>query len=240
MIGFSHPSSFHEKNTLLGNLVLTGGDEFRKPCLQMDRAVLKRCLQANPRIVIVPTAAAATNPSLAGHNGVVHFNGLGARTSTLMAVDRGDANNKSLLEPVDTADVIYITGGDPEYLHETLKESLLLTKLNEALLRGAVVAGSSAGAMVLGSWMQFNDWRKTFGIAENIAVMAHHEKSDPSAVSQRLAVNRPEKITVLGIDSSTCVIGGSHSWTVEGQGFVTVYERKGWARYSAGQKIQFR
>ena len=52
---------------------------------------------------------------------------------------------------LDGADVIYFTGGSPEHLHSVLARSPLLDAVKAANAAGAVWAGSSAGAMVLGS-----------------------------------------------------------------------------------------
>ena len=81
--------------------------------------------------------------------------------------------------PVNSAAVIYFTGGDPSHLLDVLNGSMLFSKVEDALARGAIVAGSSAGAMVMGSWMRFREWREALGLVPGVAVLPHHEGRDP-------------------------------------------------------------
>ena len=167
---------------LAGRMALVGGDEFRPGCEEMDRAILRASGVDRPRLLVLPTAAARQNPSKAASNGVSHFAALGAEASALMALDAGDANDAGLLAPVVEADVVYLTGGDPRHLLEALEGSLLLGMLRDALGRGAVVAGSSAGAMVLGEWMRYGGWRRALAVVPGVVVLPHHEGRDPEEV----------------------------------------------------------
>ena len=103
---------------MAGLIALVGGDEFREGCEEMDRAILEATGVSSPSLVVIPTAAAAQNPSMAASHGVGYFSGLGANASALMVLDAAHANDKGLLSPIDTADVIYFTGGNPAYLLE--------------------------------------------------------------------------------------------------------------------------
>ena len=63
---------------MAGLIALIGGNEFRPDCEPMDRALLAR-LDAELKVVILPTAAAHENPRLAADNGVRYFRRLGAQ-----------------------------------------------------------------------------------------------------------------------------------------------------------------
>ena len=218
-----------------GKLALVGGDEFRRGCEAMDEAILGETSRSNPVLLIVPTAAAFENPSRAADNGVEYFKALGADARPLMVVDRPGAENAELASEIETADVVYLTGGSPIHLMETLKESAVLAAILEALERGAVLAGSSAGAMVMGSWMRFREWRPALGIAGGVASLPHHERFDPSAVSLELRESAPDDLSaVLGIDGRSGAISGPDGWTVVGAGRVTVYRKDGWERLTSG------
>jgi cyanophycinase len=214
-----------------------GGDEFSDECREMDRAILSATGARHPSVLVVPTAAAFENPSLAASNGIEYFAGLGADVSALMVVQRTQADAAELLSPIDSADLIYFTGGNPSHLLDVLAESLLLQKLREALERGAVLAGSSAGAMVLGSWMRFRRWREALGVVPGVAVLPHHERSDPDAVSKELAKSAPPELTAMGIDAMTCCLGGPKGWKALGAGSVTVYRGGQWRRFASGQTL---
>ena len=223
---------------MAGLIALVGGDEFRAGCEGMDRAILAAADAVHPSLLVIPTAAAGENPSKAASNGVRYFSSLGATASALMVLEAAQANDETLLSPVDTADVIYFTGGNPEHLLDTLVGSLLLQKVRQALARGGVLAGSSAGAMVLGSWMRFRGWREALGIVPGVATLPHHERSDPEAVAKELADSAPSDTAVLGIDAKTCCSKSPDGWKVFGAGGVTVYQGGGWRRYASGEVLR--
>ena len=222
---------------MAGPIALVGGDEFRPGCEEMDRAVLNATGVQHPQVLIVPTAAAHQGPSKAASNGVDYFSGLGAEASALMVLESAAADDEDLLAPVDGAHLIYLTGGDPGHLLDTLTGSLLLGKLKDAHQRGAVLAGSSAGAMVLGSWMRFGVWTEALGIVDGIAVHPHHEGTDPAIIAKDLGEASPSGLVVLGIDAKVCCFGGAGSWHVLGAGSVTAYSHGRWQRYERGQAV---
>jgi cyanophycinase len=222
---------------MAGRITLVGGDEFRPGCEEMDRAILEAAGGRRPTVLVVPTAAAAENPSRAASNGVAYFSSLGADASALMVLDGSDADNEERLSPVDSADVIYFTGGNPAHLLESLRDSALLRKVRQALDRGGVVAGSSAGAMVMGPWMRFRGWREALGVAPGVATLPHHERSDPDTVAKELSGSAPRGVSVLGVDGRTCCLGGPEGWRVVGAGSVTAYGDGRWRRFSPGETL---
>jgi cyanophycinase len=203
----------------------------------MDRAILNATGEEHPRVLVVPTAAARQGPSKAASNGVDYFSGLGARASALMVMESAGANDEGLLAPVGAAHVIYLTGGDPGHLLDTLIGSLLLEKLKDAHQRGAILAGSSAGAMVLGSWMRFGGWTQALGFVDGIAVLPHHEGSGPARVAKELGEASPSGLVVVGIDAKVCCFGRAGGWEVLGPGGVTLYSQGRWRRYEPGQVV---
>ena len=222
---------------MAGRIALVGGDEFRAGCEGMDRALLDATGVERPRVLVIPTAAAAENPSRAASNGVGYFSGLGADASALMVLDTADADNEEMLLLVDSAQVIYFTGGSPTHLLETLAESRLLHKVQQAIHRGAVLVGSSAGAMVMGPWMRYRGWQTALGIVPDVVTLPHHENSDPDAVARELAASAPADVTVLGIDVRTCCLSDANGWTVLGRGAVTTYNAGRWRRFATGESL---
>ena len=223
----------------VGKIALVGGDEFRPACAEMDAALLRETGASRPRVAIIPTAAALERPDLAARNGARHFAALGADAAPLMALNAQDANSADIAAPIDGADLIYLTGGNPAHLLDALRDSLLLAKIRAALKRGAVVAGSSAGAMVLGERMRFRgEWHDALGVAPGVAVLPHHERADPDAVLADIADELAAGTTALGIDGATgCVADGADGWRVLGAGAVAVYAAGRWRRYGAGERF---
>ena len=222
---------------MVGAIALIGGDEFRPGCEEMDRALLGVTGLAHPKLLVVPTAAAFEDPSRAASNGVSYLSGLGFEASALHVLNGPDANDEGLVSPVDAADVVYFTGGNPAHLLETLTGSLLLDRVTRALERGALVAGSSAGAMVLGPWMRYRGWTKALGLAPGVVTLPHHERSAPEATARDLRESAPPGLTVLGVDGKTGLLGRHGKWTVIGGGDVTVYAEGGWRRARSGEVI---
>jgi cyanophycinase len=228
-----------------GRLALVGGDEFRSGCESMDAAILAATGKSRPVVLIVPTAAAFENPARAADNGVRHFQALGADASPLMVLDHDDASDAGIAAEVESADVVYLTGGNPAHLLDSLRNSLLLDSIQTMLERGGTLAGSSAGAMVMGSWMRFREWRRTLGIAAGIATLPHHERADPDTVVEELRTAPDDLSAVFGVDGRAGALSGPDGWTALGTGRVTVYHSLprtrygdgGWRRFEDGQSF---
>ena len=222
-----------------GRIALVGGDEFRAGCEDMDAAIVAAAGKAAPTALIVPTAAAFENPARAADNGTRHFAALGADAAPLMALDRRDADDPAIAAETDAADIVYFTGGDPAHLLDALRGSALLAALRRGLSRGMLLAGSSAGAMVLGSHMRFRGaWTPALGLAGDVAVLPHHERADADAVFGELWTSAPDGIAAaLGIDGRTGVISESDGWRALGAGSATVYRRPRWDRVESGESF---
>lgn len=222
---------------MTGKVALIGGDEFRAGCTEMDRLILRGVSSQPARVIIVPTAATPENPWVAARRGVSYFTRLGASASELLILDSSQANDESLLTPVLDASLIYFAGGSPDYLLSVIAGSKFLDKLKAALERGAILAGSSAGAMIMGSWMRSpsQGWVQASGIAENVAVLPHHERNDPERVAEEIMKLAPIGVKVLGIDGMTCCLGRPNDWKVLGRGRVTVYSNRSWASFGPGE-----
>ena len=222
-----------------GIIALVGGDEFRAGCEDMDAALVAAAGKASPRALIVPTAAAFENPARAADNGTRHFAALGADAAPLMALDRRDAADPAIAAETDAADIVYFTGGAPSHLLETLRGSALLAAVRRGLSRGMLLAGSSAGAMVLGSHMRFRGaWTPALGLAGNVAVLPHHERADADAVFADLWPSAPDDLAAaLGIDGRTGVIIEADGWRVLGAARATIYRRSRWERVEPGESF---
>ncbi len=221
-----------------GRITLVGGDEFLPSCRAMDNELVEMTGIVRPNVLIIPTAAAAERPMLAAENGIRQFNIMGARASSLMALNSKDANDEELTSAVDNADIIYLTGGNPAHLLEVLRGSLMLRRMLDAVERGAIMAGSSAGAMVMGERMRFRQWLDTLGVVPRLAVLPHHERASKSQTSRDVSVQTAEGLAVLGIDGATGCVSDGDGWRVLGAGSVTLYGVGDWNVYRAGEYFE--
>ena len=221
------------------NIALAGGEEFRAGCEAMALEMLRHYGLHAPRVLIIPTAA-DTAPNRAAKNGVDYFERLGTDAFDLMILNKSDANDNELIHGIHEADIIYFTGGNPDHLLDSLNGTILLKSIQLALKNGAVLAGSSAGAMVLGTFMRrpgLGEWVKGLGIANNIAGLPHHENSDPEKTADDLKSAVPQNITILGIDAKTACVKNSNEWLVTGTGNVTAYKNGLWNIYKSGDSF---
>ena len=223
-----------------GLIALVGGDEFRPGCEVMDTYLLEAVKPRPAMVLIIPTAAAAENPSKAASDGVRHFSRLSAQASELMVLDGAHANNEALCDAISQATHVYFTGGNPNHLLDVLRDSLLLQRLTVWLAGGGVLAGSSAGAMVMGSSMRRpgeGQWIHGLGLVEGVAVLPHHEGRDPASVAKGLKETAVRGLAVLGIDARTCCVGGRDDWRVIGVGKVTLYRDGEWQTFNSGESL---
>jgi cyanophycinase len=228
----------------MGILLLEGGSEFQGKMEEPDRKALALAGGQNAKVVIIPTAAAPDNNSKrAGDTASEWFQTLGARNiSVLPIIDKESANDPGLSAELDHANLIYILGGFTGYLDRTLKESPCLDALLHAYEKGAVIAGSSAGAMVLCE-RYFDpivkEIKKGFGILKDVILIPHHDTFGRSWHS--LYFDKIADIRCIGIDEQTGMMNQTdrHRWTVYGKGGVTLYLKTSIASYKNGQSFQF-
>jgi cyanophycinase len=219
-----------------GLIALVGGNEFRSNCEPMDRALLSR-IGGKPRVVILPTAAARENPALAAENGVRHFRRLGAHAEAAMVVDAGTGREKKWVALIQSADLVYFTGGDPLYLLKTMRGSPAWKAALEVWELGRMVAGSSAGAMICGGrmWAPGRGWRKGLAVLPQIAVIPHHARLAAVWNANRMRASLTGGITLVGIDEATALLGGP--WEVVGPGQVAVYHGDKPKLFTHGQAV---
>ena len=224
---------------MAGIIGLVGGEEFRVGCEEMDREIMAASGQDPARVVVVPTAA-VTGPAKAANDGVTHFAALGGNAAQLMVLEREHAQNPALIAGIEGAGVIYFTGGSPDHLLAALAGTPLLTAIIAAVDQGTVLAGSSAGAMVMGTLMRrprIGQWVQGLGIAPGIAVLPHHEGRNPEQTSRELQGQIPPETIVLGIDARSGCLGSPGNWKAVGSGKVTVYRGNEWQVYNSGETL---
>jgi cyanophycinase len=206
-------------------LALAGGAEFQRGCDEADRTLIDAAGGAGTRVAILPTAAAAEGaPRMAAANGVRHFNRLGAQAEGVMIVDAATANDPALAAQLAAARLIYIAGGDPGYLLRSLSGSLAWRTMLDAWRNGAVLAGSSAGAIVLCEAMWDPGARRVeaaLGMVKRAAVIPHHKPGSEWVKLLQSAFNNG--FSILGVAEQTALIWDGTAWHVAGPGDVTIY-----------------
>jgi cyanophycinase len=225
----------------IGTVALVGSGEYLPPIQPLDLKLLQH-LQDTPQVVVLPTAAAPDGPEVSARwakMGVDHFHLLGAAVEPVMLLTREDAGNSELVAKISQANFVYLSGGKPRYLLETLEGTPAWEAIVQIYKRGGVIAGCSAGAMAMGSVI-FNFpqmWRTVpaLGLATGLAVIPHFDEIPKLMLA---TLNHPnDQTTVVGVDGSTALVGHAGGWTVYGTGGVTVFEGKKRIRYTEGQEV---
>jgi cyanophycinase-like exopeptidase len=223
-------------------LALIGGAEFNPGNETIDRYLVERAggVQA-ARGLIIPTAAAKENPYVAARNGTLWFHRLGVAMDNVMIVDRVTADYRHFVALVENANFFYLLGGDPLYLLETLRGSKAWHVIEEKYRGGqAVVAGSSAGAMVLGKWV--TDLAGGYVPGLNLTpvplVVAPH--FDSSNAETGLPEGFPPDSYLFGVAEKTGAVYDGEAWRVIGPGIVRAISPGGDSEeYVQGNTIQF-
>lgn len=221
----------------MGYLLLEGGAEFGGRMRDPDLKAIELAGGFEAPVRILPTAAAPdNNHQRAGNNGIRWFQGLGAReVGSVPLIDRASANDENVVKSLREAKLIYMLGGFTGYLGETLKGSAAWEAVREAYANGAVVAGSSAGAMVMCEFYYDTSQGQVvngLNLVPNSIVMPHHDTFGKSWASRLLEI--PD-VTLLGIDEQTGMINdGTQTWTVYGRGNVTIYQNRQVETYPSG------
>ena len=175
---------------------------------------------------MLPTAAAYEHPEKAVATAEAWFAKLGGRARGLMVLGRSDAEDTAFAAEVRASRFVYLGGGSPMHLRSVLKSSLVWEALLEAWRHGAVVAGSSAGAMVLTDPMvdpRGGALTVGLGMVEQLAVIPHFGHENAEKVHRSIALAAPG-LPVVGLPERTALIrdpdgGCRHS----GQGTAQVY-----------------
>jgi cyanophycinase len=224
----------------MGYLLLEGGAEFGSRMRDPDRKAIELAGGLDAPIRILPTAAAPDrNDQRAGNNGIHWFERLGAKdVSSIPLIDKVSADDESIVTSLREAKLIYMLGGFTGYLGETLKGSAAWNAVLEAYGNGAVVAGSSAGAMVMCEFYYDPSQGKVvdgLNLVPNSIVMPHYNTFGKSWASRLLEISQ---VTLIGIDEYTGMINErAQKWTVYGGGSVTLYRNDQIETYEAGKSF---
>ena len=214
-----------------GRLVLAGSGEFTPAMNDVDRELLAT-LRPHPRVAIVPTAAGLEDtPPQWANRGRAHFAALGAEPVAVMVLNKDDAHEPKWRDAIADADWIYFSGGDPGHIVDTLEGSPFWNAVLERHNAGAILAGSSAGAMMLGQstfvplargpdgFPIRMTVRPAMGLVSGVIVAPHFDILPRRLVDMWSSLVPPGH-RLLGIDEDTALIRSNPEWVVRGRGRV--------------------
>lgn len=229
-----------------GALVLAGSGEFRPPMVPVDREVLRFTPGDPPKAAILPTAAGLEDVSSWIKDGIAHFSGLGCEAYGVWATNRAGVEDPDHAAALAAADLIYLSGGSPGYLVETLRGSAAWEAIQRVWQRGGTLAGSSAGAMAIAERTLVRregqvgrmpaTWADGLGLLPGIGVIPHYDRFGPERTPPRVEA-APDGLVVLGIDEDTVILSAGGEARVLGRGTVTVWRDRQPILFQSGATI---
>jgi putative intracellular protease/amidase len=221
---------------VIGPLALHGGGEF----LAGDEPFLRTLLDLGAasatargsasetlRVELLTTAVARHRPDMAFAVGSAAIERVAAeargelpavRVRHARVVDAASAADPDVAERLATADLVYLPGGDPDAVVQILRGTAAWHAVERARVRGAVVAGASAGAMALGEQTWTRDgYVAGFGWAGRLVVVPH--ASVDRMGGARGAVDRlpgGSELAIAGLPERAGIVGGADQWRVVG------------------------
>jgi cyanophycinase len=230
-----------------GLIALVGSGEYLPVMEDVDRHLLASLNGEKPRVVCLPTAAGQEGDESVNRwsrMGEEHFRKLGADATALRIIDKDSANDEQYASILENANLIYFSGGNPNYLYETLNGSRAWSAMQKAWNNGAVYAGCSAGAMILAKQIpSFRLFGTIAGFgAVNAQYIAPHFDAIPTMFKPLIAALKTQLKKgerMLGIDEDTALVGTlGGAWKVMGKSRVHVFTRSGSKTYESGETLR--
>jgi len=195
--------------------------------------------------VQIPTAAGRESEKRLGYwreLGAEQGRRIGVETHFLPIYDRAAADDPALAQIVHDAGLVYLSGGDPNYLADTLRDSAVGRAIVAHWRSGGALAGCSAGAMVMGALVprfrlsSGSTATEGLNLVPPLRVIPHFNRLFSFAFSGFAAGE-----VAVGIEDLTALVrrSGDDAWRVEGRGAVHVLSGPPRAKLHVGEEIRF-
>jgi cyanophycinase len=220
---------------ITGAVMLIGGAEDKR----RDKVILARFVEmaGGPEAHIVVISTASTLGDLATERYAALFEELGAaRVAGLRPLTREEAGEQAVIEAVADATGVFLTGGNQMRLVSVVGGTRLEDALVSARDRGAVIAGTSAGASAAATHMvafgrsgaspkhRMINISAGLGLVDGIIVDQHFEQR--GRMGRLLAaVALSPRLIGIGLDEDTAaLVHGDRTLEVIGKGSVTIVD----------------
>ena len=221
--------------TSAGRLALVGSGEY----LPVMQEIEEWLLQDRPATYVQLATAAAPE----GDRVLARWRDLGAQAAERLGVEqvvvdvrtRADADDQAKADVIAGAGLVYLSGGNPNYLTRTLRGTRVWAAILAEWRAGASLAGCSAGAMALGGYVpDFRHPKKGgtdgLGVVPQLRVLPHFDKYSRMIPDFALKPLVTADAVVVGIDEDTALVsegpaedglwefrsrGRQSAWTIE-------------------------
>lgn len=236
---------------MIGSLALVGSGEYLPAMAELERTLIEDGLKAGkePLFIQIPTAAGQESLERLKYweeLGKSQADALGIKQVFLPIFDRKAAENFDYADLISRGALVYISGGDPHYLANSLLGTPVGDAIRESWQSGSSIAGCSAGAMVMSSSIphfRFSRSEPTLGLSliPKVRVIPHFDKFFrwiPESAAERL-LQVPDQSILLGIDELTALVKRTEQsdWQVHGKAKVHLLKGLPPAQYSHGETL---
>ncbi len=230
------------QNTADGTLYIIGGG--KRPASMIKELVeLARLDEASNYGIVLPMAS--SEPDTSFYYLKKQFDELGSFKLVMLNITDAHSVKQALLDSIENASMVYITGGDQNKFMEIVLNSPVHESIKAAYQYGALIAGTSAGAavqsrkMITGNEHKYPEYTGIYRTieAENIEIGEGLGLLQTAIIDQhfiwRMRMNRliaaaiehPDEL-LIGIDESTAIVVQGDSARVSGLSQVVVLHNK--------------
>ena len=221
-----------------GTLVIIGGHEDKEG----ECAILKEVAKHIPSGRLILATIASEEPENYFEEYKKAFAELGIHDLVhLYIADRAESADEEKLKILKNAEGIFFSGGDQLRISSQIGDTPFETRIHEIYRNGGVIAGTSAGATVMGETMlirgsnaeshRIGDLHMAPGLRliKNVIIDQHFaERGRIGRLLGAVALN--PRILGIGIDEDTAIIVQGNEFTVIGKGAIYVVDGAGITR----------
>jgi cyanophycinase-like exopeptidase len=234
-----------------GSIALVGSGEFLPEMSDLESLLIQDGVRNGkvPRFIQIPTAAGQESPDRIKYwkeLGRAQGERLGVEVEFLEILNRQDAQDKELATLIADSALIYLSGGDPHHLADSLVGTPVLGAIYQGWASGSSLAGCSAGAMALSTHIpNFRFSKKSptpgFNFLPKVRVIPHFDRFFrwiPESAAKVLMSTSDETV-LIGIDELTALVNrsGESDWQVIGSGLVHILRGAPSSQLAASARI---
>jgi cyanophycinase len=197
-----------------GRLALVGSGEYLPVLTDVEDWLFA---DNDRRYVQLATAAAPE-----GEKSLKYWHDLGAQAAARLDAEqvivdvrtRADAFDARWVEAIAGAGLVYVSGGNPTFLADTLRDTPVWAAIVDAWRGGSGLAGCSAGAMAMGGYVPNYRHPRSGGIdglqiLPTVRVLPHFDRYTRWMPDFALRPLVTDDAVVLGIDEDTALVARS-------------------------------
>lgn len=220
------------KKTKEGTLIIIGGGEDKVG----EKDILKEVVKHNGSGKLVVATIASQIPMEVWNDYQDVFHKLGVKKVAHFNIDQPEeAHNPKALEIFKDAKTVFFTGGDQLKITTKIGGSVVLDRIQEIFGKGGTIAGTSAGAAVMGQTMlvggenkeshKVGNWMMAPGLGFMGEIIIDQHFAQRGRIGRLLgAVSMNPGILGIGIDEDTAIIVNKTNFQVMGNNAVYVID----------------